>query len=141
LGVIFDSNTLTWKLPDKKRFTTLNTLKTFLDNQHCTLHQFQKLHGKLNDFAQLCVFLKGYRYHQTLFLQRWASTSIIRMPIPLSLRVELQVWGKCLLANADGFPIPAQALHPPLSPRTFVSDAAGAALQHQPDIVVLLRLQ
>jgi hypothetical protein len=41
LVIIFDSNTLTWQLPEKKQTVTLNMLTAFMEAQHCTLHQFQ----------------------------------------------------------------------------------------------------
>jgi hypothetical protein len=79
----------------------------------------------------MCTFLKGYRFHQTLFLQNCAHTTTVHIPIPEALKRELQTWGKCLVDNAQGFPVPIQAEFPPLYPRTFVSDAAGAGLTHQ----------
>jgi hypothetical protein len=126
LGIIFNSTNLTWKLPPKKHTETLALLHAVLTSNTCTLLQFQRLHGKLNDFGQMCTFLKAFRFHQTAFLQQWASTTSTVIPLPPQLKTELAIWGKCLLYAKDGFPIPRHSITPPLFPLTFVSDAAGA---------------
>jgi hypothetical protein len=47
LGIIFDSTTLTWTLPEKKSNETITLLQAMLNSHTCPLLQFQRLHGKL----------------------------------------------------------------------------------------------
>ena len=68
LGIEFDSSNLTWKMPKEKSIETLSLLENFLSSNNCNLLDFQKLHGKLNDFTQLNIFLKGFKFHQNKFL-------------------------------------------------------------------------
>jgi hypothetical protein len=93
-----------------------------------TPQKFQKIHGKLNDFGQMCPFLRGFRFHENRFLQALAKKETDSKVIPMELRRELTVWAKCLMAAKSGFPIPLKQEQPPLYPYKFISDAAGAAL-------------
>ncbi len=116
LGIFFNSNSMTWKLPLAKHEATKGLLHDFLQATHCTLLQVQKLHGKLNDFAQMCTFMKGFCFHQTSFLQHWNTSAMGTLPIPALLKQELYVWAKCLASAKTGFPIPHTMKHPqPLS--------------------------
>ena len=67
LGIRFDSSKMTWKLPVDKWTETTWLLSSFLDKKSSYLLEFQKLHGKINDFAQLDIFLKGFRFFQNNF--------------------------------------------------------------------------
>jgi len=42
-----------------------------LEKNSCTLLDLQKLHGKINDFAQMCPFVKGFKFHQNKMLQEF----------------------------------------------------------------------
>ena len=127
LGIRFDSSNLTWKLPDDKRHETIWLLSKFLKKSNSNLLEFQKLHGKINDFAQLAIFLKGFRFHQNNFLQKFEENNTVSLAIPAELKKELNVWLKCIIDNAHSFPIPLITEEIPIFVVENFSDAAGAA--------------
>ena len=79
-------------------------LDNFLKAKKYSLLNFQKLHGKLNDFAQLGIFLQGFKFHQNNFLMSFAEKTSTILPIPQELKDELTVWTKCLLDLGEGLP-------------------------------------
>jgi hypothetical protein len=95
------------------------------------LLQFQKLHGKLNDFAQMCIFLKGFKFHQNKFLCELHTNNNKQLLLPVLVRNELRIWAKCITYAAKGLPIPTIKLNPPLAHLSFVSDAAWAAYTYR----------
>ena len=74
LGIRLDSANMIWKLPEDKRKETIWLLTRFLKKECTNLLEFQKLYGKINDFAQLVIFLKGFRFHQNKMLQKLRGT-------------------------------------------------------------------
>jgi hypothetical protein len=136
LGIEFDSTNLSWKYPLQKWEETLYLLQKVTKQDSCSLQLFQSLHGKLNDFAQMATFLKGFRFLQNRQLQQYAQQKTTILPIPLFLKQELYIWMRCLLDTKLGLPIPDMVKQPPLFPLVFISDAAGAALVRKNGIFV-----
>jgi len=128
LGIEFDSLTLTWRYPTDKLKEVLYLLEKVTKLESCPLHLFQSLHGKLNDFAQMCTFLKGFRFLQNKQLQDYAKHNVNTLPVPTALKDELYIWYRCITDTKRGLPIPETVKHPPLFPVIYISDAAGAAL-------------
>lgn len=131
LGIIFNSSNMTWRLSVTKRNNTLLLLQQVRESKNCKLLLFQRLHGKLNDFAQLCVALKSSRFQQNKFLQTFAATDAGELAIPTLLKEELMVWENCISSSGNGLPIPTIIENPPLCTLVFVSDAAGAARERR----------
>ncbi len=127
LGVIFDSTTMTWFLPQEKIDESLLLLNKVLGQSACTLLQFQKFHGKLNDFSQMRIFMKGFKFQLNKFLRQLHTNGTKQLPLPTLVRNELQIWAKCIRYAATGLPIPTIRMTPPLCHLSFISDAAGAA--------------
>ena len=127
LGIRFDSSTMTWKLPDDKRNETIWLLSTFLKRSRSNLLEFQKLHIKINNFAQLAIFLKGFRFYQNRFLQMFENDINVTIDIPADVKTELTIWLKCIIDNVNGFPIPLITEEIPLFFIENFSDTAGAA--------------
>ena len=122
---------MSWKLPEDKWSETIWLLTNFLDKNSSSLLEFQKLHGKINDFAQIGIFLKGFRFFQNNFLQAFESNDKIKLIIPAKLKSELNIWLKCILDSKNGFPIPLITENIPLFFIENFSDAAGAAFSYQ----------
>jgi hypothetical protein len=57
LGVYFDTTELSWKLPNEKVDSILQSIAESLENKKVQLKQMQCLMGKLNHVAQMCPFL------------------------------------------------------------------------------------
>ncbi len=131
LGVIFDSTTMSWSLSNEKINETLHLISKVLNQPNCSQLLFQKLHGKLNDFAQMCIFMKGFKFHQNKFLREFHASNCKQLPLPTLVKQELYIWTKCIQQSKTGFPIPTIRLTPPLCHMTFISDAAGAAYMYR----------
>ena len=85
------------------------------------------MHGKINDFAQLAIFLKGFRFYQNQFLQKFEGNNNSILDIPTQVKKELTVWLKCIIDNVHSFPISLITEEIPLFFVKNFSDAAGAA--------------
>ena len=122
---------MSWKLPEDKWSETIWLLSSFLDKNSSSLLEFQKLHGKINHFAQIGIFLKGFRFFQNNFLQAFKNNDKIQLDIPDKLKSELKIWLKCILDSKNGFPIPLITENIPLFFTENFSDAVGAAFNCQ----------
>jgi hypothetical protein len=60
LGVLFDSENLTWALPQEKRVKTLRSVAEVFHGEVIKLKPMQKLMGRLNHVTQMCDFLKNF---------------------------------------------------------------------------------
>jgi hypothetical protein len=131
LRINFDSETLSWNLPAKKHSETLSKIQSLLDADNCNLLQFQKLHGKLNDFANLCPLTKGFRAHQNEFLKLLQLDEDKFVSIPKNVKTELKFWSNCINAAENSFPIPDLTEDAPVFAVKIFSDAAGAAFSNK----------
>jgi len=129
LGIMFDSTDLSWRLPDKKIEKCLKSIHAALSDSVCTLKNFQKLVGRLNDISQMCCFLKIYKQPISDCLGGVDSGADPSTPIFLSPHAEkdLLVWAGFLLSEHKWLPLASPYTEPPLKCKEFVSDAAGLA--------------
>ena len=127
LGIIFDTNTLTWELPEMKRFKTLKAIKKARENDVVSLKEMQKLMGRLNHVSQMCPFLNGFRHCLNSDLAK--ATTQHPKPIILSVfsKKDLQVWSNFLTDPTKRIPLAHRRESPPLCTKLFVSDSAGFA--------------
>ena len=134
LGIEFDSKKLTWQLPIEKFEETIQILQQFRRKKTCTLIDFQKLHGKLNDFGQMNTFSKGFKFNQNAFLKQFETEKTWQLHIPENLRKELDIWEKMIIEAMNGQKIPEIIKSTPFICEKFISDAAGPkitwSLQH-----------
>jgi hypothetical protein len=126
LGVRFDSKTMTWSWSKEKAERAVKVIDEFLLRRVCKLKDVQILHGKLSDFAQMCQFMLGFRYHLVSLLASFGTDEKIRKFVGSALKTDLWIWKKCILASTEGLPIPEPWCGPPVTAKTFVSDAAGS---------------
>jgi hypothetical protein len=61
LGVIFDTSTLSWRLPKEKIEKTLTAISNALSSERIDLLSMQQLMGRLNDVSLMCPFLNGFK--------------------------------------------------------------------------------
>jgi len=127
LGIEFNSENLSWKLPNEKWNDSIWLINDFLSKDKCTLLELQKLHGKINDFAQMCPFIKCFKFHQNKLLQQFENLKISSLKIPLQLKKELNIWKNCIGDNKNSFPIPKIITEIPIFYVENFSDAAGAS--------------
>ena len=127
LGVQFDSDLMEWKISAEKANRIESAIDRFLLNKTCRLIDVQKLHGKLSDFAQLCGFMRGFRFQLVKLLGAFTNAPDSSRIIPGQLKDDLWIWKKCIRAGASGFPLSDPVCGPPITAVRFISDAAGAA--------------
>ena len=125
LGIVFDSAKMEWKLPSGKNEETIDLLQNFLNKSHCTLLEFQKLHGKLNDFCQMHSFARGFKFSQNSFLKEFEARKTTYLLIPNPLKKELLTWLKMVRGAEKGQKIPMNVKNTPFIVEKFISDAAG----------------
>jgi hypothetical protein len=130
LGINFDTKKLSWNLPNEKQKETLSKIQHMIEAKNCNLLQFQKLHGKLNDFANLCPLAKGFRANQNEFLKTLQLDENKIVDIPKDVKTELKFWSNCIHAAEKGFPILDLTKDAPFSAIEIFSDAPGAAFSN-----------
>ena len=94
LGIEFDSVEMTWKLPRSKVAGIVKIIDAFLAARTCCLKDVQRLHGKLSDFAQMCEFMKGFRFQLSKLLGSFENCESARKLIPRFLVEDLHIWKK-----------------------------------------------
>jgi hypothetical protein len=89
----------------------------------------QKLHGKLNQFAQVWEFMLGFRSNLMEQIRKFKGSETTKKLIPAPLQADLQIWAKTIVHAKFGMPIRDIFDEPPLYPVRFISDAAGAVFE------------
>jgi hypothetical protein len=113
---IGDLAAMTWQLPEDKAARIENEIDKFLLSRICDLKSVQKLHGQLSDLAQMCEFLKGFRFHLVRLLGSFEEGEGRRI-IPKSLKDDLWLWKKALRTVSKGSRYRIRRVVPP-SPRS-----------------------
>lgn len=123
LGIWFDTNNLTWKLPEDKRVKALISVMGALKAEKLSLLELQVLMGNLNNFGLMCPFLKAFRSNLNACLALAQDSG--HANLTAAAKQELGVWFHAIQESA-ALPIPSEpTLNPPLSHKSFTSDAAG----------------
>jgi hypothetical protein len=126
LGIWFNTITLTWKLPVHKVEKLIKASSDALTGNPLSVKDMQRLMGLLNDFGQMCTFMRGFRFSLNKFLADLLESEPEMKPLPPQAATDLRVWTRAAISAADGLPIPHRQPLPSLAALTFVSDAAGA---------------
>ncbi len=129
LGIQFNSKNLTWSISAEKESKLLRIIDQFTKQKTCNLKEIQKLIGKLTDFSQMCVFMKGFRFNLLSLLVKFDGRADVKKIIPSNVKADIQIWRKAIKEAGIGLPIPGIIDDPPLSHLTFISDAAGASFR------------
>jgi len=133
LGIQFNTEQGTWSLPERRRTTCcqLISLIHFAPGVH--LQQIQQLIGNLEAFGQLAPFSKALRWNLLAFLRDFNGDPEKILPVPESVKKDLQVWYQIIQENRKGFKIQTKPTAPPMCCLEFVSDAAGRPPQNSKD--------
>jgi len=129
LGTNFDSDTMEWSLSREKVANLQKFLGKFISQNTCTLKEVQKLHGKLANFAQMCEFMKGFRFNLLQLLKKFKGNENAKKLIGKEVKEDLWVWKKAIATSHGGLTLGALFGEPPLNVVRFISDAAGAAFE------------
>jgi hypothetical protein len=134
LGIGFDSEKMEWFISKDKASDLQACVVEFMGKMACTLLDIQILHGKLSSFAQMSDFLMGFRYHLVAFLKKFHGEPDEKRIVPKELKDDLWIWLKVINGARGGLPLGDIMETPPLFPFTFISDAAGAALEWEGNV-------
>jgi len=126
LGVRFDTNNLTWSISLDKRVKLLNRISSPMQGRPMSLHDTQELIGSLNDFGQMCQFLRAFRLPLQLFLAAFNGQEDILLTPPMEVRADLRIWAAAVEDAGNGLPIPHRMPNFHNCELVFVSDASGA---------------
>jgi hypothetical protein len=95
LGVIFDTDRLSWRMPDHKAEDLLQDIGTFIATKHVHLRETQSLAGKVNHLAQMLPFLHAFKRPMNNLLGEFKEDKNILLPVTHQLVQDLT-----LIANA-----------------------------------------
>ena len=126
LGIIFNSENLTWTMPDDKKERCLKKIQTALESSEVSLLEMQKLMGQLNDAGQLCPFMQLFRHPLNSDLSWLQNNEGKKKELSEQSKKDLLVWAR-MVQHADKLPIPLEPSSPPLRHMELYSDAAGVA--------------
>ena len=129
LGIVFDTQSLCWSLPEEKRLRTLKAIKTALESESVDLLSMQKLVGRLNDVSMMCPFLSGFKRPILDDLCNLHEKSPVKQKISSDSKRDLLVWAGALIKPNMWLPIPREPCAPPISFKSFISDAAGLSAE------------
>jgi hypothetical protein len=125
LGILFNTETLCWRLPESKRMATLQSINEAEREPTPTLVQFQSLMGRLNVLSVMCPFTTIFKPNLNAVL-----SSLLKgyhTKITDKAKDDLRVWKNFLSHPCQWIPICPEKTDPPLATYTFTSDAAGFA--------------
>jgi len=129
LGINFDSVLMEWSISAEKEKDLQKQIDEFLGMKTCSLKIVQKLHGKLANIAQTCDFLRNFKINLLILLRKFEGCDTSKKLINQELKDDLWVWKKVISHARNGIPLRDIFGEPPLFPKRFISDAAGAAFE------------
>jgi hypothetical protein len=124
LGYFFDSETMSWKLPDDKRSKYRNFAVKILEKKSSDLLEMQTLMGYLNYAGMFSPFLKGLKFNLNKALGYLQCHCDEKLALSSECLFELNVWAN-FLCDDDWQPLRMRHCAPPLYYKNFASDAAG----------------
>jgi hypothetical protein len=125
LGILFDTATMNWKLPDEKTEKTLEAISHAIESKTMVLQSMQSLMGRLNIVSLMCPFLNGFKrpLNETLgHLQRSGGQILLSE----QGKRDLLIWAGFLLDSEKWNPISLRPTAPKIKRLEFTSDAARA---------------
>jgi hypothetical protein len=124
LGIKFDTHDLSWFFPRDQGERLLRSITAASRGDHLSLNQMQELMGwSVNDFAQMCPFLKAFRHSVNRYIGSFGDDEqILLLVLPQVLR-DLAVCGNAMVTAMDGLPIPARPGNPPIVFRSVTEEA------------------
>jgi hypothetical protein len=124
LGILFNTETLSWKLPDDKRYKAMVLIEAELKSERCNLLRMQKLMGRLNDICLMCPFLNGFKRSLNDDLGKLQKEQG-EICLSKQSKKDLMLWAGFLMDENRWCPIAPRPTGPPVFRKEFSSDAAG----------------
>ena len=125
LGISFNTENLSWNLPEDKRIEYMNTIHSCLMANEAGVKDCQELLGKLNFVCTMIPFMRTFKKPLQEFLRILEESEMTSAPVPEEVQKDLKTWWKFLDELGNGLPIPDVSENPPLHHITLTTDAAG----------------
>jgi len=125
LGIGFDTQNMTWFLPNSKADKLTKALCDACCNDYMDLKGVQKLMGQLVDFSQMCPFAKCFTYTGYRFLASFEGNAEILKRPDESVRKDWAVCNRIVQSARKGLPLCKEPAGPSLESLVFYPDAAG----------------
>jgi hypothetical protein len=125
LGIIFDTEILSWRMPPHKVEELLVSAGNFIKAGNVSLEETQKVAGRINHLAQMLPFLRAFRRPLNDLLGEFEDDEDILLPVSAQLAADLKLCANAAISAMDWLPIPQEHVAPPSDALWFVSDAAG----------------
>ena len=125
LGIVFDTNSLSWSLPSEKRIEYMNIIHSILESDSLSLFMAESLLGKLNFVTALAPLMCTFKANLQAALAELLDSNQGALPLAAELKADLLTWWAFLDISEVGFPIPHPRCHPPLGHLVLTTDAAG----------------
>ncbi len=123
LGIWFDTETMSWKLPEDKRVKTIAAIRETLNFKDFETTKIQSLLGRLNFVSSMCPFLTTFKYNLNASLAcLLKGYKTFNNP---KVRSDLITWLNFLNKDNQWIPICPEKCPPPLASLSFTTDAAG----------------
>jgi len=125
LGIGFDSENLTWFIPEEKARKIHSSLHSACSSPLMDLKSTQELMGRLVDFTQMCPFARIFSCSGYRFLASFNSDENILKSPPEETKLDWSICARILESAKLGLPLHKMPSGPALGAKTFFSDAAG----------------
>ncbi len=113
LGIIFDTTSLSWKLPKEKNSKYKNLLATLIRKKKVSLFDLQNLIGCLNHITQMCQFFLCFRFNILKCLKTLENDPVRLITLTAPAVSEMTVWWNFLNDPDPWIPICHPPNHPP----------------------------
>jgi hypothetical protein len=125
LGVIFNSETLKWRMPPHKVEQLLANAGDFIAAGWVSLEETQKIAGRINHLAQMMPFLRAFRRPLNDLLGDFGGDKEALQQVSPEPAADLRLCANAAVSALDWLPIAKESGLPPKDAWAFVSDAAG----------------
>lgn len=125
LGIIFDTEEMSWKLPEEKRKEYVNLIVDIINADSLDVNGCQILLGKLNFVCSMCQFMRNFKKPLQEMLRTLEESGENSLPLPIEVQYDLRIWYRFLKDIRFSLPIAKIIVNPPLRHKVFTTDAAG----------------
>jgi hypothetical protein len=124
LGIEFNTEILSWRLPENKRVKYMNRVVDMLKADSVLLTLCQEVVGSLNFVCTMLPSLRTFKKPLQILMSQLLESEMSALPLSIEARNDLLFWWK-FLHSMSWLPIAQGECHPPLHHSSFTSDAAG----------------
>jgi hypothetical protein len=125
LGIVFNSETMCWRMPAHKVELLLSTAGDFIAAEWVSLEETQIMAGRVNHLTQMMPFLRAFRRPFNDLLGEFGEDKEILLRVRPELAADLKFIANAAITALHWLPIAAETGQPPVDAWKFVSNAAA----------------